>query len=727
VCLSLLAFSLAEPIVIQAADAPPPPAAIWDTRSDAWVATDALERTLPGFAEAGAPRQDRFVGIFYFLWLEAQIRGGPFDVTKLKAQSPEHPQWGPLYAPHHWGESIFGYYLTDDPFVLRKHAQMLGDAGVDTVIFDVTNQLTYRQNYLALLRAFAEVRRQGGRAPQIAFLCPFWQPAKVVAELYRELYQPNLYPEFWFRWRGKPLILADPAMLGEVQQTARGELAEALEPSHSLGQSFTTTNAIEAVGGCFPTWHQRDSAVTLTLYRDRPGGERLASRRFTHVHDNAWLALDLATPLPVGTYYLEASAPTNRVGWWSSSTNHGILGQAYADGQSVAGQRSLRLSYVSPDIGQMRDFFTFRKPQPDYFQGPTRSNMWSWLEVYPQHVFTNAAGKAEQMSVGVAQNAVHGRLGSMSEPDVCGRSFHQGKPGQHPEDVLRGYNFAEQFEHALQKDPQFIFITGWNEWIAGRFNEFNGVHGDALFPDEYDEEGSRDIEPMTGGHGDNYYYQMVSFIRRYKGVRPSLPVSGPRTIRLDGGFDQWQTVLPEFRDDRGDALRRDWPGFNRCAQYTNDTGRNDFVALKVARDRENLYFYARTEAPITPATDPRWMMLFLDVDQRHTTGWEGYDFVINRTRRGPGIGVLERNIGGWHWAPVAEVKFVERGHELQLAVPRSVLGLGPDKGPLRFDFKWADNVPESGNILDFIGNGDVAPNGRFNYRYAEARATEQPK
>jgi hypothetical protein len=37
---------------------------------------------------------------------------------------------GPIHAPHHWRESIFRYYLTRDEAVLRKHGQMLSDAGV---------------------------------------------------------------------------------------------------------------------------------------------------------------------------------------------------------------------------------------------------------------------------------------------------------------------------------------------------------------------------------------------------------------------------------------------------------------------------------------------------------------------------------------------------------------------------------------------------------------------
>ena len=43
---------------------------------------------------------------------------------------------------------------------------------------------------------------------------------------------------------------------------------------------------------------------------------------------------------------------------------------------------------------------------PDYWLGPNGPEQWSWLEVYPQHVFTNRRGEAEQMSVGVAQNAL---------------------------------------------------------------------------------------------------------------------------------------------------------------------------------------------------------------------------------------------------------------------------------------------------------------------------------
>jgi hypothetical protein len=56
------------------------------------------------------------------------------------------------------------------------------------------------------------------------------------------------------------------------------------------------------------------------------------------------------------------------------------------------------------------------------------------------------------------------------------------------------------------------------------------------------------------------------------------------------------------------------------------------------------------------------------------------------------------------------------GDQLQLAVSRSILA--PATGTLlTVDFKWVDNLQEPGDIQDFYVSGDVAPEGRFNFRY----------
>jgi hypothetical protein len=111
------------------------------------------------------------------------------------------------------------------------------------------------------------------------------------------------------------------------------------------------------------------------------------------------------------------------------------------------------------------------------------------------------------------------------------------------------------------------------------------------------------------------------------------------------------------------------------------------------------------------------MWLFIDTDQNTATGWEGYDFIIGRLRESSGEPWIEKNTGGWQWKKVARVEFRVEGNELHLAVPRSALGLGGRSTAVKLDFKWADNLQRPGDLMDFYTSGDVAPEGRFNYRY----------
>ncbi len=714
--------------------APASPAAVperWDTASDTWVATDALGRALPTADQAGPPRANRFVGIFYFLWLGQHGEAGPFDITKILAADPaamsrpDSPLWGPLYAPHHWGEPIFGYYVSDDESVLARHAQMLADADIDVVIFDVTNQLTYPRSWQALCRVWDRIRKRGGRTPQIAFLCPFGDPKKVVNELFDQLYEPGLYPGLWFRWEGKPLILADPARLEEEITVNRHDIAAELQAGHTLGQAFTATKPFDAVGGCFPTWRSTGAVIRLTLFRGGPNGESVVSREFRNVPDNAWLSLKFPQPQAAGSYYLEMSDPQGRLGWWTSANDRLPGGQAYADGTPVAGARNVRLRFADEQLTRLRSFFTFRKPQPDYFIGPTGPNQWGWLEVFPQHAFTNAAGRVEEVTVGVAQNAVDGRLSVLSNPRAHGRSFHDGKePGPDGQDFT-GRNFAEQWQRAFALDPAFIFVTGWNEWIAGRFDRTAPFYepGPVSFVDEFDREYSRDCEPMTGGHGDAFYYQLVANIRRFKGVRPLPPVT-PRSIQIDGRFNDWTHVAPEFRDDVGDPVQRDHRGWGKGTRYVNQTGRNDIVAAKVSFDAQRVFFYVRTAGQLTPPTNPNWMLLFLNVDGNATNGWLGYDFVVNRSGVTPTHTTIQRHTGqGCQWADPVQIDCRVGEREIELAIPRSVLGL--PHLPATIDFKWADNLQQTGEASDFTLNGDAAPNDRFNYRARLEATAEQ--
>ncbi len=692
----------------------------WDLASDTWVATDALGRAVPTHDQVGSPRADKTVGIFYFLWLGRHGDQGPFDISRILQQEPlamnrpESPLWGPLHAPHHWGESIFGYYVSDDEAVLRKHAQMLSDAGVDMVLFDVTNQLTYPVSWQALGRVWNQMRQQGNHVPQFAFLCPFWAPDKVVNELWEQLYGPGLYPELWFRWAGKPLILADPALLGPRVVIDRRDRAVELQAQQTLGQSFTVDQPFRAVGAALATWATTDSAVTLELHRDGPDGPLLSQMRCEAVVDNGWQILELADPLPAGRYYLEICRPAGRIGWWSAEADRFPQGSAYRNGEPATGDRALQILLSDDQQQQIRQFFTFRKPQPDYFRGPTGPSQWGWLEVYPQHVFYSETGQAEQVTVGVAQNAVDGHLSVLSHPRSHGRSYEVGRPQREPD--ATGRNFAQQWQRALDIDPAFIFITGWNEWIAGRFDQTASFYepGPVTFVDQFNPEFSRDIEPMRGGHADNYYYQMVANIRRYKGARPIPPVQS-REIVVDGRFEDWQDVSPEYRDTRGDPVNRDHKGWGKELRYVNTSGRNDLELAKVSLGSQSLFFYLRTREARQPPDRLDGTLLLIDLDSRADTGWLGYDLIVNHQPGDDGSLLLQWNQDGQNaWGQATPVAWRSAGKELELAIPRSDLKL--DRMPFQIDFKWVDHLPQIDSWADFTLHGDVAPNDRFNFR-----------
>ena len=112
-------------------------------------------------------------------------------------------------------------------------------------------------------------------------------------------------------------------------------------------------------------------------------------------------------------------------------------------------------------------------------------------------------------------------------------------------------------------------------------------------------------------------------------------------------------------------------------------------------------------------------MLYLDTDADAATGWHGYDFLVNRTRDGHSCSVERYTPASRAWEKIAMVPVRWEDNRLDVSIPRETLGVASSAGKLKLDFKWVDNIPASGDILDFYGQGDVAPDARFNYRFAE--------
>ncbi len=157
------------------------------------------------------------IGIFYFLWMGEHGDYGVLDMEKIIAEAGEDKagstltaNWGPLNAMHHFAEPLFGYYYSNDEWVIRKHMELLSNAGVDFLYFDTTNARTYLHNVKKIMKVCHEMNEQGFDAPQITFYT-HTNAAGVVREVYNNIYKMNFYPDTWYYVGGKPLIIAPKA------------------------------------------------------------------------------------------------------------------------------------------------------------------------------------------------------------------------------------------------------------------------------------------------------------------------------------------------------------------------------------------------------------------------------------------------------------------------------------------------------------------------------------
>lgn len=237
-------------------------------------------------------------------------------------------------------------------------------------------------------------------------------------------------------------------------------------------------------------------------------------------------------------------------------------------------------------------------------------------------------------TVGVAQNANDGRICThFNDKDTYGRSFtfKDRFSKLTPDSYKYGYNVQEQWDYAMNIDPEFVFVTGWNEWIMGKFPGLPWVidpnSTQIAFVDQYDREHSRDIEPDKDGYLDTYYLQLVANIRRFKGLKKVDSRPTEKTVDIMN-FNDWSGVTPEYYAHKGSASKRDYQGLGEY-HYKIDSGRNDIVLAKVARDSENVYFYCECADTLTEDTGDNWMCLLIDKDRAKETGWEGYDIKIS--------------------------------------------------------------------------------------------------
>lgn len=347
---------------------------------------------------------------------------------------------------------------------------------------------------------------------------------------------------------------------------------------------------------------------------------------------------------------------------------------------------------LEKEIEDFFDIWQAQWPNEGYFP-----NGFPWMEwQYPQPLHEKF------MSVSVAQ---HSKGGFVLCDGNWGRGFdHKGNENH---DCYRlGQNFQSQWDTAIEKDAQNVFITGWNEWGAQKIFHENSV----VFIDCFNEEYSRDIEPMKGGYNDAFYLQMIQNIRRFKKQAPDNSENQRKTIDVTGDVGQWEDISCVYEALNLENPQRNADTVQEGLVYKTNPATNNIQRVKVTHDDINIYFLIESQQDISQHQANR-LNLFISAGTPKPQGWEGYAYVANRRQ----FGSLDKLNQSGNTISYCTTEYSISGKYMQIAIPRSMIGADGDCPCIYF--KAADSVEKFRDINDYYVTGKCLPMGRLSYSY----------
>lgn len=329
--------------------------------------------------------------------------------------------------------------------------------------------------------------------------------------------------------------------------------------------------------------------------------------------------------------------------------------------------------------------------------------------------------ESQAISVSVAQ---HGNLGFTDMIPRSNRGYDY-YSDTIEENWQQGKNFQNQWDTVFSNEAKgnpvkFVNVTGWNEWIGMKFDSLSNK---AVMVDNFYGPYTRDIEMDKTTYQDTTALQLARNIRKYKYEPIGKYKWATKTIN---SFNDFNDVTSVYLDFEGDTVNRNYYSFDvkRGAPfYTDNSGRNDILSVKVIHDDINVYFMVTTKNDITAyESGDNWMNILIKTkDDNNNFG--GYNYIVNRTHSGNSTSV-EKCGGGWNWSSSGSTNIEILGNQMLVSVPLSALGLTKDN--VQLEFKVADNVIKPSwfneedaehDILHYYVTGDSAPLGRYSYSY----------
>ncbi len=189
--------------------------AIVDFYSDTWVSVDDMGRKVADFSEAGAPKDNRDVAVFYHTWHTGKGEKNAGIISEIIARYPDAMD-NPLSegwadgAITYWDEPIFGFYGSTDYWVYRQHFELLASAGVDAIELDLTNGgWLYADAFSVLTTALRDAKRDGVNVPRIIANVGSRTAEmnnRLLSAIYHISFVKNDFSDIWYFFEGKPLI-----------------------------------------------------------------------------------------------------------------------------------------------------------------------------------------------------------------------------------------------------------------------------------------------------------------------------------------------------------------------------------------------------------------------------------------------------------------------------------------------------------------------------------------
>ena len=744
--------------------------------STTWVAVDNLGRTVSTSGETyrngvtntnmtvGTSINDsKQVGLFYHNWhnvvrhnmnvpetiskrMEYIVSQG-LDPLSLKswevtAGKDGHPGFGSYW----WGEPVYGFYNPLDKYVIRRHIELISDAGVDFIVLDYTNY-----NHINEYSPYCSDSVCSSTCSCLRTCNQTYPNDKTARNNCRDNCTNN-----------------EPVSCTLINSVYRDELNVLFQVLDEAEADGIKTPKVTFMLSHFACDRSKPSCSNHTQSIENNNNTKVMVQwLYDNVYTNSSIQKNHLLYGAGDKPIILAQHPSPNT--WQADSSHSVITETYAHWRYM---------------GNQYENATYNTSGYD----------WTWLDKYPQtkYGYNTDSETTNFISVSAAQHTtpeqgvgpvaysqaltynknILGRSNAVDETAECNgcsscycytykyrnidysvNRYFQIEPNLGV-GTLYGRNFQQQWDYAIANNPQFVFVASWNHYLAGSEEDEAGkIHFIDTFTDEY----SMDLEPSSETLKDSYYYQLVSNIRRFKGANVQTAQSTSKTINIYGDPNQWNdsnlidynsytNIHSPNRSVNNNNL--EWGYGNRNINSSKPVI-NDIRTTKVSYDASNIYFYVET---VNNITDISKLRLLIDTLPSKTNtsdkNWNEFEYVLNRNGATENTLKLEKASNNCRndanpsyttktctWSNVGNVNYQIVSNTLQVSIPRNYLGLtDTNDGHFTFNYKWADNnlnnadygehedLTRMYDIMSIYTDGDAAPGGRFAYKFSGNKA-----